>query len=175
MFVWYNQINMSRFINGKVGIDTNILNILGLNMEPNLDLLNTRKIPNTVAIEGLYISLILVRIHSFSKVYYYIIFIIGGQCFVLLGIISFVEKWLDVIAPLSERDMLFGVQVYFLERIYTRFPGGFIGSLKTYIYQAPSIQDTIFCRYPLTEDRSVVPEYAFILFGRILVVSLTHM
>ena len=71
--------------------------------------------------------------------------------------------------------MVFGVQVYFLERIYTRFPGGFIGSLKTYIYQAPSIQDTIFCRYPLTEDRSVVPEAGFVLIGSILVIYLTHM
>ena len=139
---------MSRFINGKVGIDTNILNILGLNMEPNMDLLNTRKIPNTVAIEGLYISLILVRIHSFSKVYYYIIFIIGGQCFVLLGIISFVEKWLDVIAPLSERDMLFGVQVYFLEGRYKLFPGKFIEILKTHIDQAPIIHDASCFRYP---------------------------
>ena len=39
-FVLVNQLKMFRFIKGKVDIYTKVLKVLGLNMEPTLDLLN---------------------------------------------------------------------------------------------------------------------------------------
>ena len=58
------------------------------------------------------------------------------------------EKWFDEIASLDERDMMFGVQVDFIEGIYTRLYGEFLGILKTHIDHAPRIQDASCCRHP---------------------------
>ena len=41
----------------------------------------------------------------------------------------------------AEREMVFGVQVEFVKRIYQIFSGNFLDSLKTHIDQAPRIQD----------------------------------
>ena len=89
---------------------TKVINVLGINIERTLDLLNTLNIPNTMALEVLYKKLLLSRLHYFTKSCKYIIFIISGQCFILLEIISSLEKLFDVITSLTERDTVFGVQ-----------------------------------------------------------------
>ena len=49
MFVLSNQLNIFRFIKDKFDTYTNIMKVLGLNMEPTLDPPNARKSPNTMA------------------------------------------------------------------------------------------------------------------------------
>ena len=45
---------MFSFIKVKLDTDTKVLKVLGLNMEPTLDIPNTRDIPNTMALEVFY-------------------------------------------------------------------------------------------------------------------------
>ena len=54
---------MFRFINGNVATDTKVMKVLGINMEPTLDLPNASNIPNNMAPEGLYNSLLISRLH----------------------------------------------------------------------------------------------------------------
>ena len=63
LFVLSNQINMFRFINGNVDTDMKVLKVLGIDMEPMLDLPNARNFPNTMALEGFYNSLFLSMLH----------------------------------------------------------------------------------------------------------------
>ena len=174
LFVLANQINMFRFIKGKVDTDTNITKVLGLNMEHILDLPSKGKIRNTVALWGFYNRLIPSRNHYFPKVCKEIIFITDGQCCVLIDRISYTEKWFDTITPLAERYMMFPVQVDFIEVIHPRFSGKFLVSLNTQIDQAQRIQYAYCFRYPWTEDRIFIPEDGLIIFVSILVISLTH-
>ena len=67
LFVLANQLKMFRFIKGKVDTYTKVLKLLGINMEPTLDLPNARKIPNTMAPKGFYKSLLLSRLDFFPK------------------------------------------------------------------------------------------------------------
>ena len=84
-------------------------------MEPTLDLLNASNITNTMALKVFCRSLIISRIRYFPKVLQDIIFIIYGQCFVLLEIISSLDKRFSAIAPLAERYTVFLVQVDFFK------------------------------------------------------------
>ena len=110
-----NQINIFRLINGKVVTDTKVLKVVGINMQPMLDLLNKRNIPNIMVLEGFYNSLLLIRLHSFTKRWQDIMFIIDGQCFVWLERIYYLDKWFDDIAPLDERYTVIRVKVDFIE------------------------------------------------------------
>ena len=58
---------MFKFIKVNLDTDTKVLKVLGLNMEPTLDIPNTRDIPNTMALEGFYNRIILFRLHYFPK------------------------------------------------------------------------------------------------------------
>ena len=58
---------MFRFINGNVATDTKVMKVLGINMEPTLDLPNASNIPNTIALEGFYNIILLSSIHYFPK------------------------------------------------------------------------------------------------------------
>ena len=58
---------MFRFNKGKVETYTKILNVLGLHMELTLDLPNSSNIPNTMNLEILYNSLLIIRLNSFLK------------------------------------------------------------------------------------------------------------
>ena len=100
-FVLSKQIKMFRFIKGKGNTYTKILEVLGFNIKPTLDLPNSRKTPNTMYLEGFYNILLLGRLHYFPKVWQEIIFIIGGQYFFLIEITSPLEKWFDVITPFA--------------------------------------------------------------------------
>ena len=67
MFALVNQLKMFRFIKGKVDIYTKVLKVLGLNMEPTLDLQNKKNIPNTMDLEIFYNKILLIRLHFFQK------------------------------------------------------------------------------------------------------------
>ena len=114
LFVFSNQLNMYRFIKGKVGTDNKVMKVLALSMEPTMDPLNERNIPNSMDIKGLYNIPILIRLHYFPKGWQDIRFIINGQCCVFLKRTSSLETWFDAITPLSEREKVFGVQVDFI-------------------------------------------------------------
>ena len=75
---------MFSYIKGKIDIDTKVLKVLGLNMEPALELPNARNITNTMTLKIFYSTLLLRRLHSFTKLLQEIIFIIYGQCCVRL-------------------------------------------------------------------------------------------
>ena len=147
LFVLSNQIKMSRLIKENIDIETKVLKVLALNMEPTLDPPNANNIPNTIDIKGLYNIPLLSRIHYFPKGCQDIRFIINGQCCVLIEIISSLETWFDAITPLSERDKVFEVQVEFIEGIYARFSGKLLDIMKTHIDLALRIQDDSCCRY----------------------------
>ena len=90
---------MFRFIKGEVDTYTKVMKVLGLNMEPTIDLPNVRNLPKTMSLEGFYNILLIIRLHSFPKLCKEIIFIINGQCCVFLEIISSPEKYFDLITP----------------------------------------------------------------------------
>ena len=83
---------MFRFIKFNIDTYTKVLKLLGINMEPTLELPNASNIPNTMALKGLYNRLLTSRLHSFPYIWQDIIFIIDGQCCVLLEMISSLEK-----------------------------------------------------------------------------------
>ena len=58
---------MIRFIKGTFDTETHFLKVLGLNMEPMLDLQNSRNIPNTMDLERFYNKILLIRLHFFQK------------------------------------------------------------------------------------------------------------
>ena len=58
---------MFRFIKVEVDIYTKVLEVLGLNMEPILYPPNSSNIPNTMNLEILYNSLLIIRLNSFLK------------------------------------------------------------------------------------------------------------
>ena len=67
LFVFSNQLKMFRFIKVKVDADTKVLEVLGIKMEPMLDLPNARNIPNNMDIEGLYNTLLLIKLRYFPR------------------------------------------------------------------------------------------------------------
>ena len=81
-------------------------------------------------------------LHYFPKVCQEIIFIIDGQCCVLLEIISSLEKWFDTITPFSKRDTVFGAKADFLEGRYTTLSVKFLDGTNNHIDQEPRIFKT---------------------------------
>ena len=67
LFVLSNQLKIFRFIKVKVDADTKVLEVLGIKMEPMLDLPNARNIPNNMDIEGLYNILLLIKLRYFPR------------------------------------------------------------------------------------------------------------
>ena len=54
---------MLRFIKGKFDTYTKILKVLGINIEPTMDLPNSSNITNTIDLEGFHNIFILSRFH----------------------------------------------------------------------------------------------------------------
>ena len=54
---------MFKFNKGNFDTDRKVTKVLGLNMEPMLELPNARNIPNTMALEGFFNSLLFIRLH----------------------------------------------------------------------------------------------------------------
>ena len=75
VFVLYaNQLNMFRFTNGKFYTHTKVLKVLSPNMEPTMDLPNAINIPKNMHIKSFYNIILIIRHHSFPKVWQEIIF-----------------------------------------------------------------------------------------------------